>query len=236
MTFADLTIVTSCIHYGKYLPMWAESIVAQTVYPGRVCIFTHGAFDDARAARRIQQYFDAHQVVCDIMHRSEQLNFGTARNHAVAMSSSDWVMHFDADDLLLPYALEEFQEIAPSADVIQAGYICYGAQLRMPNIPRLYQSADGLAALDLHRLASGNSLFRRSLWEQAPYREDLIGAWDTALWIHFAHLGARFRPTTRPVFQYRQHADSVFHSRQRSPAMRDRVSAVLRDMRQGVLT
>ncbi len=117
--------------------------------------------------------------------------------------------------------------------MIQAGYVCFGAPGRVITTPRLYTGADGVAVLALPRLASGNSMFRRAFWEQAPYREDLLGAWDTALWLGFAHCGARFRPTTRAIFQYRQHADSVFHRRQRTPVVRDQVTRALKQIRRG---
>lgn len=39
------------------------------------------------------------------------------------------------------------------------------------------------------------------------------GAWDTALWIGFARLGARFRATSRPCFWYWHHPDSIYTRR-----------------------
>src|SRR6185369_4559096 len=118
----------------------------------------------------------------------------------VSLSETPWVMHLDADDTLLPWAVEEFQQIAPNADVIQSGYRRTGHLMAGPSRKeRIYKGADGLKALDLSSICSGVSPFRRSLWEQSPYRTDMLGAWDTALWIGFARLGARFRPTTRAV-------------------------------------
>ena len=58
--------------------------------------------------------------------------------------------------------------------------------------------------------------FRRSFWERAPYVTDQAGGWDTALWIGFARLGARFKATRRPGFWYRQHRDSIYNTRYHS--------------------
>lgn len=210
--FADLTIVTSCVNYGKYLPDWARSIVAQTVRPGRVCIFTHGTVFDAGRGLQAKMMLERAGIDATHSHVSTRLDLGIARNCAVSMASSEWVMHLDADDLLLPHAVAELQRIAPNADVVQAGYERVGQISGMSTRRRLYEGGDGAAMLT-KSLASGNSMFRRSLWEQTPYRTDLHGAWDTCLWLGFAHLGARFRPTTTAIFQYRQHPDSVYNRR-----------------------
>jgi hypothetical protein len=192
-----------------------KSIMLQSIYPARVCIFTHGLIDDKLQAERVKGILEQHGIPCIVRHDERIWDFGSARNHAVAMAETDWVMHLDADDTLTPDALNEIRQIMVSdADVIQAGYELSGTGFGIgPHRPRLYEGGDGVAVLDLASIASGCSPFRRSLWQQSPYRIDMHGAWDVALWIGFARLGARFRPTRRAVFQYRQHDDSLFHQR-----------------------
>lgn len=212
----SLTIVSSCAGYGQYLEDWATSILALKQRPGAVRIFTHGSpedqlFGDRAFARLAAAGLDARHD-----HSPERLDFGTARNRAVAMSSSEWVMHLDADDQLMPHALGDFAKLAPVADVIGAGYERSGDLRAGPvNKRRIYAASTGLEALEAVAPCSGVSPFRRSFWDRSPYRTDMRGAWDTALWIGFAKLGARFRPTERPVFWYRQHADSLFNRRRK---------------------
>lgn len=212
MIFSDLTIVTSCINYGKYLADWSRSIIGQSVKPGRVCIFTHGSQKDYRQAEAAMMQLIGAGISCYHAHSPEVCDFGVARNRAVELAETTWVMHLDADDLLSPNAIVELMRVAPTADVVQAAYErmdcghCNGKV-------RKYEGADGLNALSLTSIASGNSMFKRSLWEQRPYRTDLLGAWDTALWLGFAYLGARFRPAQQTIFKYRQHADSIFNKR-----------------------
>lgn len=234
MTFDGLTIVTSCTGYGKYLGEWAESILAQTARPGRVCIFTHGSQKDYMQAETAMLRLVGAGVSCYHAHSAEALDLGVARNRAVELAETEWVVHLDADDTLLPHACAEFHRVGADADVVQAGYERVGMVAGMSTRRRVYTGADGRAALDLPALASGNSAFRRSLWEREPYRTDMRGAWDTALWIGFAKLGARFRPTPSPVFRYRQHADSVFNKR-RTMLGWDRVhtNAMLKSLRRG---
>jgi hypothetical protein len=146
--------------------------------------------------------------------RTQRTDFGTARNVAVGLADTEWVMHLDADDTLMPHALADAVEIAPNADVIGFGYERNGDLAAGPSFYRkTYSTSQGPSTLSSIAPASGVSPFRRSFWERRPYRTDMIGGWDTALWLGFAHMNARFVPTTRPVFWYRQHADSVFNER-----------------------
>lgn len=213
-TWDELTITTSCRGYGKYLKEWAESIVNQTVLPGAVCIFTHGTGDNEFCGRATAAILTQAGITTRHSHHVHVVDFGRARNSAIGMSDTAWVMHLDADDMLMPHAIEEYLKFKDHADVISSGYKRIGqVSPGMSGRERLYKDADGLKALDLTALCSGISPFRRSLWEQSPYRLDMLGAWDTALWIGFARLGARFRATSRAVFWYRQHLDSVFNQR-----------------------
>lgn len=214
----ELTIVSSCAGaYSRYLGEWAESIVALARKPGRVCLFTHGDEENQRAGLAAIAIIEAAGIPAAFEWEATRLDFGTARNRAVAMATTDWVMHLDCDDQIMPHALDDFAAIAPAADVIAAGYERSGDLKSGPsNRTRLYSDTTGKQALDAAAPCSGVSPFRRSFWERSPYRSDMLGAWDTALWIGFARLGARFRATRRPVFWYRQHADSIFNKRRKT--------------------
>lgn len=231
MTFKELTIVTSCVGYGKYLTEWAQSIIDQGIRPGRVCIFTHGTEQDYLLAETAMLRLVSRGISCYHAHSPTRLDFGVARNRAVELAETEWVMHLDADDMLCKDALADLRDVASTADVVQAGYERINCTSCSKKV-RLYAGADGIDALKMTALASGNSMFKRSLWEARPYRTDLFGAWDTALWIGFAYLGARFRPSTRPVFKYRQHHDSLFNTRRASMGWsRVHTDAMLKSLR-----
>lgn len=210
----SLAVVTSCSGYGHYLPDWAASIAAQTSRPAEVAIVVHGYAPDREHLPRVRAILAAAGISVVIDSVDDRLDFGEARNRAVRLTRSEWVMHLDADDVLFPHALEDAAAIAPRADVIGFGYERFGDLAAGPsNRTRLYRDHAGEAALKASAPCSGVSPFRRTFFDRSPYRLGMVGAWDTALWIGFAKLGARFVATTRPVFGYRQHADSVFNRR-----------------------
>jgi len=213
----DIAIVTSCHNYGQYLDDWAQSIRALTTKPKRVALVDNGSTDatwaQTQAAARL---LEASGIEVHFK-RTPLTDFGTARNEAVALGGdAEWIMHLDADDMIMPHCLDDVAKLMPNADVIPLGYERVGDLMSGPrNRTKLYKSSQGQTTLKSTAPASGVSPFRRTLWEQTPYRTDMIGGWDTALWIGFAHLNARFRPSTRTCFKYRQHGDSIFNQRRK---------------------
>lgn len=229
----NIAIVTSASNgYGQYLDDWADSILALTTLPAMAAV-AHTASERDAAQRACRRLADAglRVAACEL---DGAPNVGVLRNAAVALSDTEWVMHFDADDQLLPHALCDVAALAPHADVVALGYERSGDLRAGPSNPRrLYSDTVGKQALQSTAPASGVSPFRRSFWERSPYRTDMAGGWDTALWLGFAHLGARFRATRRSAFQYRQHADSVFNTRRKSERGEAFVGAKLQALRAG---
>lgn len=203
----DLTIVTTVTSgYVKFLPDWAESIAALTTRPAGLFVVGNGL----GPTNRLRAVMAAAAAVKGDTTMGFFLDLpftgcGTARNAAVAKALTRWVMHLDADDTLLPDALETIAAVGDDADVIQLGYDHWwpGNPHGYPR-KRLYEPCTGLEALDAKAIASGCSPFRKTMWEQWHYPEQLVSGWDLALWLGFSHLGARFRPTKKPAFRYRQ--------------------------------
>lgn len=198
----DLSIVTTCWGgYGRFLAEWAESVANQIPAPGEVVIAELGGCEpDAAAAVRILEHAGVpartvHGVYTDM---------AAARNLAVSAARGEWVMHLDADDLLLPGALRRCVTPAESADVIPMAARYPSGRVR----PARHVTARWVLSGRIGVLSC--SPYRRSLWQAAPYRrlDGPIPYIDALLWVGFAKLGARFRGLTEPGFTYRQHDDS----------------------------
>jgi cellulose synthase/poly-beta-1,6-N-acetylglucosamine synthase-like glycosyltransferase len=198
----EITVVTTVWGaYGRFLGEWAASVAGQTVPPSAVVIAELGgcAAEAEQAATLIRSRGTAATVV------SEPFNgMGQARNTAVAASATDWVMHLDADDLLLPGALALVAPLTDRADVVSLATRYPSGRVR------------SFSRVSARTILSGRvgcfscSPFRRSFWERSPY-QTLAGPLDyvdALLWVGFARLGARFVGTTEPGFTYRQHAGS----------------------------
>lgn len=229
----DLAIVTSVSNgYGRYLAEWADSIVALITRPAMVGIAhtESEAGDVAEARERLTQA----GLRVETVRLPGDPNVGALRNAAVALSDTEWVQHLDADDMAMPHMLCDTAALMDSADVVAMGYERTGDLKAGPKFrKRTYSDTQGETTLRSTAPASGVSPFRRSFWERSPYRQDMIGGWDTALWLGFAHLGARFRATKRPCFWYRQHAGSTFNTRRKSDRLTAFVGPKLAALRSG---
>lgn len=202
---------TSIHNYSRWLDEWADGLLGQTRRPDQVCIVDNGSDDDtpAKIAVHAGRLQDA-GIRTTVVTLPWTVHYGRARNIAIGLSGTVWAHHYDADDVLKPWAYEDWERLAPSADVVSFGWV-RGRKTREKD--RVYYDHQGQASLDAKAPASAVSPFRRTLWEQSPYRDDLPGSWDTALWIGFAHLDARFRATRRACYLYRYHGDSLFVAR-----------------------
>ena len=181
--------------YGRWLPDWVESVAAQTLQPALVTVLDAGVTDVGPAREALSATNLEWQIV-----PMTYAGMGAARNRAVEASPTEWVMHLDADDVLLPHALEDIAHLAPRSDVVSLGMWREGREHLFPHVSRQ-------AILRGRHGCYSCAPFRRRLWERRPWIT--INDWvDSALWVGFAHLGARFVGTRRAGAVYRQHADS----------------------------
>lgn len=198
--------------YGRYLPEWVASVAAQTVRPDMVTVLDAGMDDPGPCREALEASGLTWQIV-----RDSYRGMGAARNRAVEATRTAWVMHLDADDVLLPHALADVRELASSADVVSLGMRRGRREVTFPNV-----SAQD--ALEGRHVAFSCAAFRRALWKRAPWHttNDWI---DSALWLGFARMGARFVGTARVGAIYRQHAGSF--SRRLTPGDRRAARAQL---------
>jgi len=199
----DITVGTGCWgDYGKYLPEWAESIAAQTVKPRYASIADAGLNEPGyidKAARILES-----AGVPVVLSRVTYEGFGSARNAPFRSATTEWGMHLDTDDTLLPDAIETYMRLQDQADVIAPGALVDGK-------PQLFPHASRENVLRAKHCVLSCGAFRLRYWRQRPWhtRNDWI---DTTFWIGLAHLGARIVPVDKPTFVRRMHRDSV-HSR-----------------------
>lgn len=199
----DITIGTGCWgDYGRYLPEWAESIANQTIKPAAVSIVDAGLNEPHHAdtAEHILTAADIPVQRSIIKHTS----MGATRNAPFTHATTEWGMHLDTDDRLLPHCIETLTELQHRADVIAPGALRDGK-------PQLFPHASREAVLAARHCVLSCGAFRLKYWRRRPWHthNDWI---DTVFWIGLAHLGARIVPTPVPVFTYRVHNDSVNHS------------------------
>lgn len=198
----DIAVVTSCWgNYGGWLPDWAESITRQTLHPTQVIIADMGVRDAEPLYHAIDLLNEAGIPAFPVWDQHQGM--GHARNTAVAATTTEWVMHLDADDVLLPRCLRDCSQLTEEADVICIGGVRHGRVKRFPE-------ASTKAVLNGQHCSFSCSPFRRKFWELSPFQTE--NDWvDSVFWVGLAHQGARFKGTTHAGFRYRDHEDSFSH-------------------------
>lgn len=168
--------------YSKYVDRWHEAFSASTVQPDELIV------EEIR----------------------DHTSMGEARNRVVRRTTTDWVLHFDIDDIVRPTAIEQSLPYFDFTDVVVWNY-------RWANGPRsgrdqIHQPINH-AVFRGAATSSSNSPFRRSAWERHPYLEitatGIDGAVDTFFWARLAKDGARFHNLTGVQFEREYHPGSM---------------------------
>ena len=187
-----MTIGICTVAYGRtyheFLPRWSAAVAALDPRPDLITIVHDGVSRDIR-----QQVHDLLTVlwVTDpgINH---ELQPQVHVNAAIAVTQTDWIVKLDADDLILPHALNSVSEC--NADVLNFGY-----RIGETNHVSRRVTAEQVIRKSGNPLSSA-SPFRRWLWERNKFRDLLFDDW--AFWIEAARAGATFDATGRVDYIY----------------------------------
>jgi glycosyltransferase involved in cell wall biosynthesis len=147
--------------------------------------------------------------------RVPRLGLPAARNHAIGLVETPYIVCLDADDVLSPehvrlgvaaLQLDAGDVAAPQFECFDgAQHVVEPSQLQLPGL--LLENSIAVA-----------SVFRRSAWEAVGgYCTTMSGVQDWELWIAIAASGRRITKVAATTFRYRVRAGSMY-SRTKQPA------------------
>lgn len=199
-----ISLVTSFYNwYDRFLLQWLDAVLKSSKLPDEIVIAISGDSYNAdnieKAKKRLDGLVPLTIVYCD--HKG----MGHARNKAVENASSDWIMHLNVDDIVMPNAIEDIQKtITNDFDVI-IGDMEWVGHARKSGV-RKYN-------LTLKDLFSGrtndHAAYRKSVWEKSKYIE-YSGDVDVAFWIGLAQLNIRIGYTNTLLTRHFFRSDTVF--------------------------
>lgn len=184
-----------------------EACIARTmksVLSQKGCTFEAVVVDDGSTDRSlsiVESFAD------DRVHIIRQANGGPskARNTGMRKATGDWIVFLDADDELLPDALETFSKLInahPDVDIFDCGHMDVYKGRRTPaRHPLEGYVANPMRECFFARISPGNarSAIRRDYVLRFPF-DERIRRFEDAEWLGRLLPGARVYSTTQPTF------------------------------------
>jgi glycosyltransferase involved in cell wall biosynthesis len=183
-----------------------ESALAQTV-PVEIIVVNDGSTDGSKFLA--EEYADRVKVI-------HQVNKGlpSARNTGIMNATGEYILPLDADDILLPTAVERMEKVFEDtdADIVSPSFTMFGLQ-----------NQDVILDMrpDLDSFKGGNrigycSMFRRAdLLEMGGYSPRMtFGYEDLALTIGLLRRGKKIYTIPEPLWKYRTKENSMIQTAQ----------------------
>jgi glycosyltransferase involved in cell wall biosynthesis len=211
--------IVPCHRHGIYLAECVESIKAQTLAPVAIVVVDDGS-DDPETVAALARLDDDPAVT--VLRQPHNLGPSAARNRALAQLAAEhdpaYVLPLDADDVLLPDALERMvaQLEAAPPDV---GYVYPSAQHSGNRSDFVPSPAYNLWLLMSDNYCPAPALFDRRAFEAGvEYPEDMVfGHEDWDLLLQLAELGIRGEHVGAPTFLYRKYGFSRINAVEYGP-------------------
>jgi glycosyltransferase involved in cell wall biosynthesis len=208
-------VIVPCHRHGIYLDDCIESIRAQTLPAAQIVVVDDGSTDPETIAALDRLEADPDVTV---LRQPENLGPSAARNRALAELNTSYVLPLDADDSLLPNALERLVlqlEAAPP----HVGYVYPNAQHAGNRADYIPSPAFNLWLLMGDNYCPAPALFdRRAFDAGASYPEDMVfGHEDWDLLLQMAELGIHGEHAKGPTFNYRKYGFSRINAVEYGP-------------------
>ena len=216
---ALISVIIPTYNYAHLVTRAVDSAMTPPAADVEVIVVDDGSTDNT--AEVLHECMARHPQLRVV--RQANAGASAARNHGIRLARAPYALLLDADDELLPDALEKLRALLaanPAVAMILGAQISVYAdgreRLRLPT------PVDAASPRELTRrylltkrisISHCCSLFRRDLLLQRPYPENLRGGEDIPVFAHVLVSGPAV-VTNAPLARIHKHADSLRHDRQ----------------------
>ena len=208
----DISVVMPVYNAVGYLYDAIESVLKQSFKNFELLLIDDGSTDHSKDI--IHQFEDERIILI-----KNEINQGLifSLNKAIGLARGKYIARMDADDLCLPFRLQEqftYLENNPNISVL-AGYIDfineYGAPKglwpmdRKANTPALIRKAMITACC----IAHPSIMARTAILQQYPFAQQQKAIEDYDLWLRILADGYEIDKLQKSILQYRVHENSV---------------------------
>ena len=216
-----ISIIIPAYNYARLLPRALDSVLGQMGADDELIVVNDGSADDtAQVLAGYEQQYPHLRAI-------HQANAGAAaaRNHGVREARGRYALLLDADDELLPGALQALRDTLaaqPEAGMLLGGQVSVYPDGRTRARAATPVPAGSPAQLIRSYLLDKRisishccSLFRRDLLLKRPYPENLRNGEDIAVFAYLL-ISAPVAVVDAPLARIYKHADSLRHSRDKA--------------------
>ncbi len=196
-------VIVPCYRHGIFLDACIASIKAQTVAPAQIVV-VDDASKDPETIEALARFDDDPEVT--VLRQPENSGPSAARNRALAELDTSYVLPIDADDELLPDAIERMLarlEAAPEdVGFVYPHWHHIGNRMDEVRVP-----AFNVWLLMRQNYCGAPGLFDRRLFAEHGLgfaEEIVVGHEDWDLILELAERGVRGIPADAPTFLYRK--------------------------------
>ncbi|CAH1655404.1 Glycosyl transferase family 2 [Hyphomicrobiales bacterium] len=214
-----VSVVIPHFNLGAYLPETIRSIL-ELSYDNIEIVVVDDASIDEQSRFIIGELQRKEDPRLKVVALECNRGLANARNVGVAHAAGDYILTLDADDLLHPGFLSlavDALERNPDHDfvVTQAGYFTEAEAIPLPGEPAnfidyaIFTGEAVVAGLTENRFSTATAVFRKTLLQRFPYREELRAYEDWDLYLRLSQADVRCLVTTGVYFYYRRRAESM---------------------------
>lgn len=168
-----ISVIIPAYNAEKYLDDCLESVMTQTGASFEVVLVNDGSTDCT--AETCRKWMDTYQNIVYI--EQENQGQGTARNVAIDHAAGEWLVFLDADDVMLPGALEFLEKnAADDYDILVYGwvYVMSGHEIVWTAMPPCTEDKQKIMQNAVSAL--WDKMFRRAFWKKEKIQlQDMFG-------------------------------------------------------------
>ncbi len=199
-TFLKVSVIIPSYKYAHYLKECVESVKSQTYPVHEIIVVNDGSPDNTSEVAR---------ELGVILVEKENGGLSSARNAGIKVATGDWIMCLDADDKLVPGAIEEHVKlIIDDMTIAQCALMEFGERhiVMIPNkanLERVMQS----------NTIYCNALFNKKMWEAVGGYDESdtmrLGFEDWEFWVRLLAHGCHVKTSDFIALRYRVHANNM---------------------------
>ncbi|MCF8364403.1 MAG: glycosyltransferase [Bacteroidales bacterium] len=207
----NASVIVPNYNNGRYLDAFIQSIVNSTVEPSEVIIVDDGSEDHSPEV--LEKY--KHYRFIKVIHFGENQGLTAALNAALELSTGQYVLRADPDDLLAPDRLEKqynYMEQNPEVDILGCNVIYVdtetGKKINTSNFPLTHKSIVRAFRKGEHGIQHPTAFIKGHVYRKYRYQE-VFPAEDYEIFSRMARDGYIFANIKSPLYYMRVHAGSA---------------------------